>query len=191
MKVFKGFWLVVLCSGFEEEYLLWCLIRVPWMALPWEQLVTSIYDCSFLDSTALGRLVPTVKHNHQLWGNLQHKKLNVPVFTSHFHLAVSLHLSCKRKQGLRKREGGMLKMLWLAHFCSILFHNMAYFKIFCHLGAAIPGAFQLIKQEWVPHKSTGRNINSPVEKGQRKKEGEFLGTSRLLASFHGDKDPKD
>lgn len=41
---------------------------------------------------------------------------------------------------------------------------MAYFKIFCHLGAAIPGAFQLIKQEWVPHKSTGRNINSPVEK---------------------------
>jgi len=36
--------------------------------------------------------------------------------------------------------------------------------MFGHLEAVFHGAFHLIKQQRVPLKSTGRNINSPVKK---------------------------
>lgn len=63
--------------------------------------------------------------------------------------------------------------------------------MFCHLEAAIHGAFQLIKQERVPLKSTGRNINSPVET-KIKERMEFLELApRTLRLFNVDMDLSD
>lgn len=132
------------------------------MDLTWEQLVTSISDLRFLASTALGRLV---KGYHQtLRGHLQHNNLNAPLFASHFF---GLYASLIRNKSLGRE--GSLRMLWPHHSRSILFQNTSYFKMFGHLEAVFHGAFHLIKQQRVPLKSTGRNINSPVKKKEVKR----------------------
>jgi len=87
----------------------------------------------------------------------------------HLFLHVTFWTLClsHQKQDFLEREGS-LRMLWPHHSHSILFQNTSYFKIFGHLEAVFHGAFHLIKQQRVPLKSTGRNINSPVKKKEVK-----------------------